>query len=171
MHRKLMILFVVTASLFVQSAVATNWKQTFQENRTFNEVALGYNTVPFNVSGSEWRIDWSYVPLHQTAGSTSSSFGVTVFAEGKSVNSVPTYPVIFEMGSNQTSGTSYVHQGRGEYYLTISVVNLQSCAITVWYDVDSVSTQGIDTTLLVVSVLIIVALVAAVIAMFKRRRK
>ena len=162
--QKRIALFLIMALMLTRAAFATDWRQI----RTFDgKGTSGIKTDTFNVPGSEWRIDWSYVPVMQTQGSTSTFFSVLAYPENETGTPVAE---ILQSGSNQTSGTSYVHQGRGDHYLKIDVVNTQSYAITVWYDADSVA-EGIDPSLVVAIVLIVILITVAITVIFKRRKK
>jgi hypothetical protein len=74
--QKRITLFLVMALLLTPATFATNWQRIVAFTPRSNTGTEGYNTDPFNVPGSEWRIDWSYVPIVQTQGSTSTTFAV-----------------------------------------------------------------------------------------------
>jgi hypothetical protein len=166
--QKRMIILLVMALMLAPAAFAASWQQITTFTPLGSTGTEGYSTDPFNVPGSEWRVDWSYVPIAQTPGSTSTAFAVWVFPKGETGNAVAE---IHQTGSDQTSGTSYIHQGRGDYYLMINVVNVQSYTVTVLYDADSVATQSIDLRLAAAAVIIAIVIIVAIIAIFKRRKK
>jgi hypothetical protein len=157
-----LIVFLLLAS----TAFATNWQQI--KTFTGTNETEGYATDPFNVPGSEWRIDWSYVPLAQTQGSTTAAFSVSAYPKGETGNPIAE---IIKTGSNETSGTTYIHQGRGDYYLQINVANTQNYTVTVQYDADSTAAQGIDLGLAAAIVLTTVAIIVAIVVIFKRNKK
>jgi hypothetical protein len=166
--QKRIILFLVMALLLAPATFATNWQQIITFPPRSSTGTEGYNTDPFNVPGSEWRIDWSYVSIAQTPGSISTTFAVLAYPKGETGTTVAE---IYQSGSNQTSGTSYIHQGKGDYYLRINVANTQGYTVTVKYDADSVATQGIDLSLAAAIFLITVVIIVAATVILKRRKK
>jgi hypothetical protein len=124
----------------------------------------GYDTDAFNVSGSEWRIDWNFMPNPQA----SSYLTVLAFPQGETGNSIA--EVYGSSANETTSGTSYVHQAGGNYYLHIDAVNTLSYNVTVLYDTNSAS-SGFDTESAVIVLIAMVVIVALIAVVLRHRRK
>lgn len=150
----------------ILSVQAANWQtvKTFTQNGT---------TDNFNIPGSEWRIDWSYTPDSQYP--TFAAFSFFVYPKGETAIYIES---IYKIGANNTSGTTYIHQGLEDYYLKINVANTESFTITVQYDADTVpSTQGTTGTdggsavLGGILILIIIIIIAVAVFYISKSRK
>jgi hypothetical protein len=126
------------------------------------------DTDCFHVPGREWRIVWSYTPDAELPGL--SVFNVIVYPEGETKSYVE---FIIQTGASQTSGTTYIHQGPGDYYVKIVVANTEAYTITVEYDEGSVP-KGVDVTVEAAILAMIIVVVAVGIMFYVgkfRRRK
>jgi hypothetical protein len=127
------------------------------------------NTDNFHVLGTEWRVVWSYTPDEQLPALT--VFNVIVYPEGETQSYVE---FITQTGANQTTGTTYIHQGAGDYYIKAIVANTQGYTVTVEYDEDSVPRSGnisVESAMLVTSIIVAVAVVAAGAMVYVKRRR
>jgi hypothetical protein len=131
----------IIAASFSAPAKAVNWKAVTTVTGSGSQT-----TAEFSISGSEWRINWSYAPNSQAPSLTVFSFFVYSHG-GNPVDHVIRY------GASETSGTLSIHEGPKPYYITIEAANTPSYTITVEYDADST-----------VSGSLLAAIIAAVIA-------
>jgi hypothetical protein len=64
-----------------------------------------------------------------------------------------------ETGANQMLGTTYVHEGPGDFYVNVNVANAEAYTVVVEYDEESASQGGFG----VEAVVLLAATVGAVI--------
>jgi hypothetical protein len=83
----------------------------------------------FHVPGSEWRIVWSYAPDAQLP--ELAVFNAVVYPKGERAAYIE---FIMETGANQTSGTTYVNEGPGDFYVNVNVANAEAYTVVVEYD-------------------------------------
>ena len=81
----------------------------------------------------EWRIRWEYVPSFQYPNST--VFGVVTYPQGEDIMYSD---FIMKMGTEDTTGISYIHNNKGTFYLELSIANTESYTIIVEQDVNSI---------------------------------
>lgn len=92
-----------------------------------------YTTNYFTCSHAEWRINWSYTPTSinpQLAG-----FSIYVYPRNETSYYIAT---VSQDGNTTTSGTTYIHNAQGEFYLDFLAANLQSYTVVVEQDIESV---------------------------------
>ena len=107
----IMISAALIAASFPAPAKAVNWKTVTTVTGSGSQT-----TAEFNISGSEWRMNWSYAPNWQQPSLTVFSFFVYSHG-GNPVDYVTRY------GASNTSGTLNIHEGPKPYYLTIEAAN------------------------------------------------
>lgn len=91
------------------------------------------NTTLFTIGHAEWRIRWQYNPDPQYADV--AGFVVFTYPQGETSNYVNW---IFAIGPSQTSGTSYVHNHTGTFYMNIAAGNILNYTLIVEQDLDSI---------------------------------
>jgi hypothetical protein len=152
---------LIVVLLLVPVASADRW----QVIKTFTGLGTeGYDTDAFDVPGSEWQIDWSFKP---NVGP--SYLTVLAYPQGETG-----YPIAEVSGSSEaqnTSGTAFVHQGGGNYYLHVDAVNTLNYNVTVLYDTSSAASSGFNTGSAVIVLIAVVAIIALVAVLLRRRRK
>jgi hypothetical protein len=163
MKRNLLPLLVLLC-IIIPVVHAANW----QNVETFTGAST-QDTDLFTVTATEWRIRWSYTPASGFAGDL-AGFSVFVYPKGETALYVD---AIIKMGRNETSGTTYIHQGQKEYYLKIGVVNLAASGYTITVEQDAETIPNPINPALVGAVILIAAVVAIALAvlLLKRRRK
>ncbi|OLD02727.1 MAG: hypothetical protein AUJ07_08125 [Crenarchaeota archaeon 13_1_40CM_3_53_5] len=81
------------------------------------------NTSPFQISGTQFRLQWQYttdIPQY-------ASFSFFVYPEGETAR----YADSMSQDGLSKSDTEYVYHGPGGFYITVITANLQSWSITV----------------------------------------
>lgn len=128
----LLLVFSITlvASSNFASATPANWSEVIRFTGTGSQT---YNTTYFTCTHVEWRIRWEFVPHPVYPELT--GLNVFTYPQGESVIFVDW---IFQMGPSNTSGTSYIHNRAGTFYMSIATANTQSYAIIVEQDLDSI---------------------------------
>jgi len=162
MKRNLLPLLVLLC-IIIPVVHAANW----QNVETFTGAST-QDTDLFTVTATEWRIRWSYTPAAGIIGDL-AVFGFHVYEKG---GLLPEQS-LFKMGKNETSGTTYMHEGQKEYYLKISVANLAASGYTITVEQDAETIPNPINPALVGAVILIAAVVAIALAvlLLKRRRK
>lgn len=140
--------FLILMALPVQ---AVNWQTVATYTRTGT-------TDYFSIPTSEWRIDWTYTPDSQYPAYAAFSF--FVYLKGETALYIES---VYKTGANDTSGTTYVHQGPGEYYLRISEASTQALTVTVQYDADAPAIPEFPLTLTLMLPLLTVLAVAVIV--------
>ena len=89
----------------------------------------------FTCDYGEWRIRWEF-SLSKFSSIMPQMYTLTVvtFREGEDKHLVA--PRIYEMGNGTRSGTSYVYDSYGEYYMLIRSANLESYTIIIEQNID-----------------------------------
>ncbi len=83
-------------------------------------------TSSFAVPGSEWQIKWDY-KAKEKVPPMGVGFAIFVLPEGEDLN---TLDIISGPGISNT-GSSYLYQGKGKYYLKIRAKNIESWKVDV----------------------------------------
>ncbi len=131
-------LFLVS---FTAPAKAANWQPVTTITGTGSQT-----TNEFMVSGSEWRISWSFNPNNQFPSLTGFSFFVYRHGEDSQY-----LDKVIEFGDEQTSGILTL-QGTGLHYVTIEAANTQGYTLTIEHDSES---NPSDTSLALIITLVI----------------
>lgn len=105
---------------------------SWQSVTTFTGAA-DTKTDYFKVPTNEWRLTWSIEP---SFSAELAVFGVFIYPKGEDMQYAG-YAAKYT-GSNQTSGTLYVHEGIKDYYLEISSANVQNYDVRIEYDSSAV---------------------------------
>jgi len=147
---------MLALSMSISLAKATNWVEVVR--------FTGSGTTDyFTCEHVEWRIRWEYVPSSTFPGL--AMFGVVTYEAGEDVMFID---YISQMGFNETSGVSYIHNQEGTFYMDISTANTEGFTVIVEEDVDSIP-EFTPATLAIV--LITVSILAVVLSKkFKKRR-
>jgi len=87
----------------------------------------------FTCDHVEWRIRWEYFPGPDFP--SLALFSVNTYRQGEDVFSVDT---LFQSGSENTTGISYVHNKEGTFYMDLSIANTESYTIIVEQDLNSI---------------------------------
>ena len=117
-------LFLLLTSNF---AWAASWSEV-----TVFQGSGDYITDYFTCNHVEWRINWNYTP--SLSFPTAAGFAVYVYPKNENVSIAS----ILEMGNTTTSGTSYLHNQQGTFYLKIDVANLENYSVVIEQDLESV---------------------------------
>jgi hypothetical protein len=125
-----MLTFVFAVLFSSACASAGSWSEV---TRFTGAGTANYATDYFNCNHAEWRIVWSYTP--DQAYPNLTIFNVYAYPQGENALFVAS---IFQTGATVTSGTTYVHNNEGTFYLKINVANTQNYTVTVEQDIDSV---------------------------------
>jgi len=124
-------------------------------------------TAEFNISGSEWRMNWSYAPNWQQPSLTVFSFFVYSHG-GNPVDYVTRY------GASNTSGTLNIHEGPKPYYITIEAANTPTYTIIVEYDADSAVSgsllAAIIAAVFAIPTILIIIMVVALRRKYKKQK-
>ena len=110
----------------IVSATPSNWSEVTRFTGSGTEM---YTTDYFTCDHVEWRIRWEYVDSEYTV------FNVFTYPQGEDAIFID---AIIKMGSEDTSGASYIHDNKGTFYMKINVANTESYTIIVEQDLDSV---------------------------------
>ena len=124
---------------FTAPAKAVNWQPVTTITGTGSQT-----TSEFMVSGSEWRISWSFNPNNQYPDLTGFTF--FVYRHGEDVQYLDR---VIEYGDDKTSGILSL-QGTGLHYITIETANTPGYTLTIEYDSES---NPSDTSLAVIMAL------------------
>jgi Flp pilus assembly pilin Flp len=140
------IAFSILALVSVCSAA--NW-QTVTTFTGESSQTTDYFTVPTQ----EWRISWSYINTSQYGG----AFGFYVYRKGGELCDA--------VSCSEASGTTYMHEKAGEYYLETGSV-FTKYTLTIEYDSSAIPEYS------TIAVIVAFALVSiSVIAVRKKLRK
>lgn len=118
----LLLFFILSSNL----ALAVTWSEVTQ----FSGGSTGQTTDHFICSHPEWRINWNYKP--NSTDPTDAVFVIYVINDTGSMGAITQY------GDTNTSGTSYIHNRQGEFYLQFMVENVESYSVIIEQDLDSV---------------------------------
>ena len=115
-------IILIAALIFIASTHVH--AQTYQQITTItgsSDQTTNYFTIP----SSEWRIVWSFTPDPHYP--EYSSLYVFVYPQGET----SLYVDSFSANNNKTSGTEYIHQGDGSFYLKIIAANTPGYTMTI----------------------------------------
>lgn len=163
LKRKLLLTLILLCIIAPVAYAAANW----QSVKTFTGAST-QDTDYFTVTATEWRIRWSYTPAAGFAGDL-AVFGFNLYEKGGQFSKLP----LLKTGRNETSGTTYIHEGQKDYYFKISVANLATSGytITIEQDAETIPNPANSTTDgAIVLIVVAVAIILAVL-LLKRRRK
>jgi hypothetical protein len=160
----LMLIVLAAASFSTTPVKAANWQAvttiTGSGSKTSDE---------FRISGSEWRIKWTYIPNGQDPSLTAFSF--FVYPHGETAVYVDR---VIEYGASSTSGTLNIHEGPKLYYVEILTANTPSYTLTVEYDADSVVSDSMLAVIIFVAIgvpIILIIVIAVVVRKRVKKRK
>ncbi|MFC1487317.1 nitrous oxide reductase family maturation protein NosD [Thermoproteota archaeon] len=132
----IMVLFcfcVLVSTSGVAFASSENWVEVTRFTGSGTELL---KTDYFTCNQTEWRIRWEYIPDLQYPNLISFSVYTYPIMEG---DRGPTYAnVINKVGIENTSGTSYIHDYPGTFYMYINNVGTESYTIIVEQNLDSI---------------------------------
>ena len=124
-------LLVFTSSIALASS--ENWSEVTRFTGSGTDIRT---TDYFTCDHVEWRIRWEYVPDSQYSNLTSLSVFTYPIMEG---DRGPMYiNFIMKTGTEDTSGTSYIHEYAGTFHMNINVGATKSYTIIVEQDLDSI---------------------------------
>ena len=124
-----------------------------------------YTTNYFTCSHAEWRINWSYIPLSDYP----EYAGFTVYVYPR--NETSDIARVSQDGNTTTSGTTYIHNAQGEFYLEFLVANLQGYTVVIQQDIDSIPEFSPMILLFVLATGILVATKLAHAEVERRQKK
>lgn len=162
MIKRNILLLPILLCIVIPVVHAANW----QNIETFTGAST-QDTDYFTVTATEWRIRWSYTPASGLAGDL-AVFGFNLFEKDGQFTKLP----LLKTGRNETSGTTYVHEGQKDYYLKISVANLATSGYTIIIEQDTETIPNPAsylTAAVIVLIIVIVVIVLAVLLLKKRR--
>jgi len=107
----------VLTGFFLRSSALASWQTVKQWSGSGI-----MTTETFSVASSEWRISWK---VEATNPISASGMLVTVYTPGKRRT------VATAMQQGIGSGTSYVHEGPGRYYLEITAFYVSSWTVKI----------------------------------------
>lgn len=128
----------------VGACSAANW-QTITTFTGESSKTTDYFTVPTQ----EWRISWSYINTSQYGG----AFGFYVYKKGGELCDA--------VSCSETSGTTYMHEKVGEYYLETSSI-FTKYTLTIEYDSSAIPEYS------TIAVVVTVALVTVATIAFRK---
>jgi hypothetical protein len=79
----------------------------------------------------EWRIRWEFSLSKFSSVFLPQQYTLTVVTYREGEESEPVAPRIYEMANGTRSGTSYVHDSYGRYYMLIRSTGLESYTVTI----------------------------------------
>jgi hypothetical protein len=120
----------ITMLSSIALASPANWSEVTRFTGSGSDM---YTTDYFTCNHVEWRIRWEYVPHSEYPEST--VFGITTYPQGEDVFYVD---FIMKSGSEDTTGTSYIHDNKGTFYMKINIANTESYTIIIEQDLDSI---------------------------------
>jgi len=100
------------------------------------EGTAGVSEEHFTCDYGEWRIRWEFDPGHYHFFPEYHSLTVVTYREGEDKYLVDS---IYEMANGSRSGTSYVHDSYGQYYMLIRAGDIASYTIIIEQNTDYVS--------------------------------
>lgn len=170
--KKFTITLIATLALLttMNLTYAVNWQQI-----TTITGSTDQTTNYFAIPTKEWRIEWIITPASDAA--EYAVFGAFIYPKGET-NQYVDHITKFA-GSSQNSGITYIHEGAKDYYLTITVANVQAYTLRIEYDAGTsegttaASSDNSTGTLLSIAIGLAFTLAAtsAIIYIAKRQRK
>jgi hypothetical protein len=85
----------------------------------------------FTCDYGEWRISWEFSLSKFSSVFLPQQYTLTVVTYREREESEPVAPRIYEMANGTRSGTSYVHDSYGRYYMLIRSTDLENYTITI----------------------------------------
>jgi hypothetical protein len=158
------IVTLVAASFSTSPVEATNWQQVTTITGSDSKAS-----DDFRISGSEWRIRWTYTPNGQNPSLTAFSF--FVYPHGETDIYVGH---VIEYGASSTSGTLSIHEGPKLYYVEILAANTPGYTLTIEYDADSVVSDSTLAIIIFVAIgvpIILIIVIAIVVRKRVKKRK
>jgi hypothetical protein len=152
---------LVAASLSTMPVEAANWQQVTTITGSGSKIS-----DEFRISGSEWRIRWTYNTNVQDPSFTEFSF--FVYPHGETANYVD---YVYD---SDTSGTLNIHEGPKLYYVNILAANTPSYTLTVEYDADNVVSDSLLAVVIFVAIgvpIILIIVIAVVVRKRVKKRK
>jgi hypothetical protein len=142
-----MVLVLITISIFSLTSVFAS-SENWSEVTSFTGEGI---TDYFTCEHAEWRIRWEYT------GNQISLFSFYVYEKGEDVFYID---YLVKMGTQETSGVTYIHDKQGEFYMNINSVNIDAFKIIIEQDLNSIPefTSWIILPLLLTGALIVIAL-------------
>jgi hypothetical protein len=152
---------------------AANWQTVTTINGSADQT-----TQVFYIASSQWRISWSYTPDPDYPEYSAIYF--FVYPQGETVSYIDEVSVT---EGNPTSGTEYIYQGQGSFYLKIISANIPEYSLAIQQDLGPTNTpfrtgsptpsiQGtVNNNLLVIGLIAIVIVVVVVFMIARRRPK
>jgi len=115
-----MLTFLVATTMTIHSlalAETANWSEvaTFTGQGSTQTT----NTANFTIDHPEWQIQWAFAPVPNFTAY--AVFIVSVYPQGRIQNYVA---YIHSVGGSPTSGTVYVHNTTGIFYMSVEAGNL-----------------------------------------------
>jgi hypothetical protein len=124
----LFFLIIVTSGIVFASS--NDWSEVTRFSGSGTE---HYTTDYFNCEHVEWRIRWEYVP--NPALPLLALFSVYTYPQGEDTSYIDS---IIKIGTNDTNGTSYIHNNNGIFYSKINVATTESYTIIIEQDLNSI---------------------------------
>lgn len=164
----LFMLILVAAISSTASSPAFASPETWSEVVTYSGPGRreAFNSSVFTIDHPEWRIRWAFTPKPEPY--EGAGLWVLTYREGQTV---PNWVnMIFEYNSSRTSGTSYIHNQTGNFYMTIVAPDSDlNYTIIVEQDLDSFIPEY--PTLILLPLFLAATLAVAVITAFPRRNR
>lgn len=144
----ILLILLIFSVVLIESKIAfaspENWTEVTKFTGSGTEQ---YTTNYFTCNHVEWRIRWEYIPDNQYP--EFAVFNIYTFPEGEDIMFIDG---IVKMGSDDTSGASYIHNNAGTFYSKINVANTESYTIIIEEDLDSIPEVITPTALLLLIV-------------------
>jgi len=100
------------------------WHNVISFSETSNSSSK--KTQPFLIKGKRWRIKWSFQDSEEFGEETNGLFIVNIYRVGES-----TITDQFSHSGLSADDTTYIYEGRGEFYLEITSYNAKNWSIVV----------------------------------------
>lgn len=111
-------------------ASSGNWVEVTR----FSAHGDSVTTEPFTCDYAEWRIRWEFDPGHWHFPQL-HTFSVTTYPQGEDTVYVDQ---IYEMANGSKTGTHYIHENDGKFYIKISLGIIDGYTIIVEQNIDSI---------------------------------
>jgi hypothetical protein len=133
-----LILLATTLLLLLMCLVkADNWVEVARFHG--GNGGLVVSEEHFTCDYGEWRISWEFSLSKFSSVFLPQQYTLTVVTYREGEESEPVAPRIYEMANGSRSGTSYVHDSYGRYYMLIRSTDLDSYTITIEQNTEYVS--------------------------------
>ncbi len=149
-------IFAVSSPISVK---CVNWQRVTQFTGSGSQA-----TSEFHIRGSEWRINWSYIP--NSLAPSLTAFSLFVYPHGETKSYVDD---VIQYGSSATSGTLYIHEGPKLYYLEILAANTPSYTIIIDYDADSEASTGLLIAIIVAVIMVPTVITIAIVYVARKK--